>query len=72
MCDDTTQTNLKTLREQLLAWQRQISLLGFDDRTRFIKWLSEVLTLYEFALIIDGEILRSALWEIYLRERSGP
>lgn len=72
MNDENAQQNLNTLREQLQAWRKHIYVLELHDRERFIQWLSEALTVYEAALIIDGEILRNSLWEIYLRERSGP
>ena len=73
MCNDNDcQYSLETLKEQLEAWRAHVLSLELHDRRRFIEWLAEVLTVREFALLIDGEILRNTLWEIYLREHYGP
>lgn len=72
MGDSDTQNSLTILKEQLNEWRNHMYVLELHDRRRFVEWLSEVLTVYEIALIVDGEILRSTLWEIYLRELYGP
>ncbi|RJP69527.1 MAG: hypothetical protein C4532_10835 [Candidatus Abyssobacteria bacterium SURF_17] len=63
---------LKTLKRETEAWKRHVERLRLNDRTRFVEWLSTVLTARELALIIDSELGRRALWEVYLREHYGP
>ena len=62
------ENSLRMLKMQLEAWKNHVSTLELCDRQRFVAWLSEAVTLQEFALIVDGEILRETLWEIYLEE----
>jgi hypothetical protein len=71
MQEDTQTASLDTLKAQLERWQFQIAALELEDRDRFVTWLQETMTPQQFALIVDGEILRAALWEIYLRDRYG-
>jgi hypothetical protein len=71
MQDPYGENSLRVLKMQLGAWQRHISALELRDRQRFIVWMSQELSLQEFALIVDGEILRETMWEIYLEERYG-
>jgi hypothetical protein len=71
MQEDTQTASLDTLKAQLERWQFQISALELKDRDRFVTWLQETMTPRQFALIVDGEILRAALWEVYLCERYG-
>ena len=46
--------------------------MRLEDRERFIDWLSQALSPREMALIIDAEVDRRSLWEIYLNEHYGP
>jgi len=71
MCDHDMQNSIKKLQEQLEAWENHSSSLGFHDRQRFVLWLAKALDSQELALIIDGEILRNVLWDIYLHEHFG-
>jgi hypothetical protein len=71
MNDHAMKNDLHTLKSQLKAWRDHVHALELDDRQRFIEWLPKELSADEFALIIDGEILRDALWEVYLNEHYG-
>ncbi len=72
MCQNDNRHTLDTLEGELEAWKIHIHTLGLDDRKRFVAWLGNVLEAEEFALIIDCEMDRRELWEIYLCERYGP
>jgi hypothetical protein len=62
---------LRTLKDEVEAWQAHIRKLRLEDRQRFVSWLSQAVTEQEFALIIDAEIDRQGLWETYLSEQYG-
>ncbi|RJP17964.1 MAG: hypothetical protein C4520_15265 [Candidatus Abyssobacteria bacterium SURF_5] len=68
---DEHQQNLTTLKRQLRAWERHIGALDIGDRKEFSSWLAQALDAGEFALLVDAEIDRRSLWEIYLNERFG-
>jgi hypothetical protein len=70
-CGNSRHT-LKSLRCELAAWQAHTARLGLDDRRRFVEWLSKSLDAQEFALAIDCEVGRRALWKVFLRELYGP
>jgi len=67
-----TNQNLAALKLQLGAWARHLERLRLRDKQVFIGWLSQALTAEEFALLLDAEVGRRALWEIYLTEQFGP
>ena len=70
-CRDSRHT-LKSLKRELAAWQAHTAKLGLEDRRRFVEWLSQALDSQEFALAIDCEVGRRALWKVFLRELYGP
>jgi hypothetical protein len=72
MSADAEQYTVEELKRQVRAWGAHIDELGLDERKRFVHWLSQVIIPQEFALLIDSEVERGALWKIYLRERYGP
>lgn len=66
------QHTLEELKRQARAWGTHIGKLRLDERKRFVDWLSRAISAQEFALLIDSEVERGALWKVYLRERYGP
>ncbi|UCD56526.1 MAG: hypothetical protein JSV16_11915 [Candidatus Hydrogenedentota bacterium] len=71
MRQDVNQYPPKVVKAELQAWRIHVGRLRLDDRERFVGWLSEALTAQELALIIDSEVDRQTLWEIYLHEQYG-
>ncbi len=69
--DEAGEQSLRKLRLQAQAWKKHIARMRLEDRERFIDWLSQALSPREMALIIDAEIDRRSLWEIYLNEHYG-
>jgi hypothetical protein len=57
---------------QIKAWECHLERLGLRDKQIFARWLSHALTVEEFALLLDAEVDRRSLWEIYLAEQFGP
>lgn len=72
MSADVEQHTLEELKRQVRAWEAHIDELGLIERKEFVLWLSQVIVPQEFALLVDSEVERGALWKIYLRERYGP
>lgn len=72
MSANTGENTVQELKRQVRAWEAHIDALGLDDRKRFVHWLSQVIVPQDFAILIDAEVERAALWKIYLRERYGP
>lgn len=69
---DAREHTLEELKRQVRAWGAHIEELGLNERKGFVDWLCRVISAQEFALLIDSEVERGALWKIYLRERYGP
>ena len=70
--DEAMEQSLRKLRLQTQAWKKHIDRMRLEDRERFIDWLSQALSRREMAVIIDAEVDRRSLWEIYLNEHYGP
>jgi hypothetical protein len=60
------------LKRYLGAYRRHLVRLKLEDNKHFIRWLSRAFTAEEFAVIIDSEIDRRSLWEVFLAEMFGP
>ena len=70
--NEPMEQSLGKLRLQTQAWKDHINRMRLEDRERFVEWLSQALSPQEMALIIDAEVDRRSLWEIYLNEHYGP
>lgn len=70
--DEPMEQSLRNLRLQTQAWKKHINCMRLEDRECFVEWLSQALSPQEMALIIDAEVDRRSLWEIYLNEHYGP
>jgi hypothetical protein len=64
--------NMPALKRQLEAWANHLQKHNLDDRRTFIDWLSKAFSPRQFALLLDAEVERRSLWEIYLHELFGP
>lgn len=62
----------REFKRYLNAYRQHLERLNLADNGSFIRWLSNAFTAEEFALLIDAEIGRRSLWELFLTEMFGP
>lgn len=60
---------LKELRDQAKAFQRHCEHLELRDRVDFQLWMITNLTSDELVSLIDGEVTRQAIFEVYLNDK---
>lgn len=61
--------DLKELQEQADAFQEHCVRHRIQDRLDFRVWLCEKLSSEQLASLIDGEVTRQAIFEVYLNDK---
>ncbi len=60
---------LNELQEQAHAYQSHCAHYKLRDRLAFQLWMSTNLSRDQLASLIDGEVTRQAIFEVYLNDR---
>ncbi len=60
---------LKELQDQANSYRSHCARHDLHDRIAFQLWISANLTRDQLASLIDGEVTRQAIFEVYLNDR---